>query len=239
MNTVEFSNEFDTQLNAYFIDSPFGKQGLPISLEFDEYEKSVFLTKAQEIFVSGAYMNKGQYNYEKSEYFRRLLNYLDVEKELECNGIKATFGVEYLFRLPKDVMFITFEQAKFKENKRCPNKTFVPIIPVRQDDIHKLLKNPFRGPSQDRVLRTDRGDGVIGLFSILELDKYILRYIRIPSPIILEDLPEELSINSINKKSECELNEIFHRYILDLAIEQAFQSRLTAAKVVSQAQPKQ
>ena len=50
MTTEEFSNEFDTLLNSY------GEN--PSTIELDEYEKSVFLTKAQEEIVIDLYSGK-------------------------------------------------------------------------------------------------------------------------------------------------------------------------------------
>ena len=49
MTTEEFSNEFDTLLNSYSNTEGFGKT--TNTIELDEYEKSVFLTKAQEDVV--------------------------------------------------------------------------------------------------------------------------------------------------------------------------------------------
>lgn len=52
--------------------------------------------------------------------------------------------------------------------------------------------------------------------------KYYLRYIRIPKPIILTDLRSEgLSIRGYNTESECELPEMMHREILQRAVELA------------------
>ena len=46
MTTQEFSDGFDTLLNSFGNTLTFGS-----TLTFDEYEKSVFLTKAQESIV--------------------------------------------------------------------------------------------------------------------------------------------------------------------------------------------
>ena len=47
MTNEEFSNEFDILIN-----------NINVGLEFDEYEKSVYLTKAQEEVVEGLYTGK-------------------------------------------------------------------------------------------------------------------------------------------------------------------------------------
>lgn len=52
--------------------------------------------------------------------------------------------------------------------------------------------------------------------------KYYIRYIRIPKPIILTDLRSEgLSIRGYDTESECELPEMMHREILQRAVELA------------------
>lgn len=52
--------------------------------------------------------------------------------------------------------------------------------------------------------------------------KYYLRYIRIPKPIILTNLRSEgLSIRGYDTESECELPEMMHREILQRAVELA------------------
>lgn len=55
MTNEEFSNEFDTLINS---NSTISLYGMELPLEFDEYEKSVFLTKAQEEIVEGLYTGK-------------------------------------------------------------------------------------------------------------------------------------------------------------------------------------
>lgn len=50
MNNAEFSNEFDTLLNSY--------NTAESSIELDEYEKSVLLTKAQEDLIISIYTGK-------------------------------------------------------------------------------------------------------------------------------------------------------------------------------------
>lgn len=59
MTTEEFSNEFDTLLNSYALSpNKYGMESSPLTIELDEYEKSVFLTKAQEDIVISLYNGK-------------------------------------------------------------------------------------------------------------------------------------------------------------------------------------
>ena len=54
---------------------------------------------------------------------------------------------------------------------------------------------------------------------------YIIRYVRRPTPIILTDLPNNLSIDGVSKEQECELNPILHMDILNKAFELAITTR--------------
>ena len=73
MTTEEFSNEFDILLNSYDTQELGKVQG---KLEFDEYEKSVFLTKAQEELVISIYdgKNLSGESFENTEEARRSLS---------------------------------------------------------------------------------------------------------------------------------------------------------------------
>jgi hypothetical protein len=111
MSTEEFSNEFDTLLSSYATEELFGK--VPNTIELNEYEKSVFLTNAQEEVIIDAYNGKGDFtdSYEKSEEIRRYLSslvktYTTKEKINNLTGISNNSS---FFQLPNDLFFITYE----------------------------------------------------------------------------------------------------------------------------------
>ena len=51
MTNEEFSNAFDTLINSYKHKSEFGDQSSLADVTIDEYEKSIFLTQAQDNIV--------------------------------------------------------------------------------------------------------------------------------------------------------------------------------------------
>lgn len=56
--------------------------------------------------------------------------------------------------------------------------------------------------------------------SAYNIDEYTIRYIKRPTPIILEDLaPYSLSINGETDELECNLNSSIHRSILNRAVD--------------------
>jgi len=75
MTCEEFSNEFDVLIDSYKRFKKFDSQEILDSIEFNEYEKSIFLTKAQEQVVISMYNGKNPFNdsFEKTEEIRTYL----------------------------------------------------------------------------------------------------------------------------------------------------------------------
>lgn len=229
MTCDEFSNEFDTLVNSYSTTNSFGKTSG--TLEFDEYEKSVFLTKAQEEVVVSLYNGKNPFgdSFEKTEETRRYLNEL-VKNYSTSTKKSVTGGVDeksVFFDLPVDLMFITYESVDLKDDSLgCHSNKNIQVIPVTQDEYHRLKKNPFRGKSYNRALRLDLGNNIVEIVSDYNIETYKIRYIRKPTPIVLVDLPSDVSIDDETRtKTECELNPVLHRTILERAVTLALRSR--------------
>lgn len=229
MNINEFSNQFDTLINAYSIAPKFGNVD---NLAFDEYEKSVFLTNAQEEIIIDIYSGKNIFgdSFEKTEEIRRYLSELieTYETDSKVFGYTGISKNSVFYEIPKDVWFITYESATLQDNRSgCFNGEEALIVPVTQDNFYKVQKNPFRGPSKTRILRLDNKGSIIELVSEFNISRYLLKYITKPSPIILTNLNDGLSINGINIETECKLNPVIHRAILERAVQMAIQSRVT------------
>lgn len=237
MTTTEFSQAFDAQIAAYN-DSP--AVGTAYNrLEFNEYEKSVFLTRAQDDLVLSYYSGKNSYNegFEYTEEIRRYLSSLVNTTELSpLSDQKHTQITKYkttVFKLPTEVWFITYEAVRLPSSESpCANKKIVEVIPVTQDELHKVVKNPFKGPTSNRALRLDIYDNKVQIVSTFEtIDKYIVRFVEEPSPIILEDLPDDTTIKSQTTEATCLLHPALHKAILDRAIQLALASKAMAGKV--------
>ena len=232
MTTEEFSNEFDTLLNSYSTTEVFGKT--PSTVELDEYEKSIFLTKAQEEIVIGTYNGKNQFgdSFESTEEIRRYLSsliktYITTDKKVEYIGLSKS---SVFFELPNDLWFITYEAVNLKDDGLgCINGENISVIPITQDEYHRIKKNPFRGTNERRALRLDLNNKVVEIISKYNIEKYLVRYLSRPAPIILTDLTDNLSINGISVKTECELNPVVHRAILERAVKLAIISRVPNA----------
>lgn len=231
MTVEELSSGFDTLVHSYTRFRDFDSKEPLDTIEFDEYEKSLYLTKAQEELVISLYNGKNPMGdtFEGTEELRRYLSPLIEEKELTpietSNG--KPLGIDSkskFFTLPDNLWFITYESVLLAEGK-CETHTTQDVYPVRQDEYHKIKKNPFRGANDRRALRLDLSENNIEIISKYEVAKYYLRYLRKVRPIVLEDMPNDLTVNGINEATDCELHESLHQRILELAVRMALQSK--------------
>lgn len=238
MTVQEFSDQFDTLVASYRRFKDFDKQELLDSIEFNEFEKSVFLSKAQEDIVKELYSDKyyGD-SFESSEKLRRELEVLVEQKEYPDDKTlqddsKVLADGKYthtIFKLPKDLLYIIYEQVQWDAFDNCLGVVIADVYPVTHDEYWRVRNNPFRGPNTKRVLRLDRGDTEVELVSAYSISNYTIRYIRKPSPIVLDYFPNE-TIDGVNTPQTCELNESLHRDILDRAVRLALISKNISVK---------
>ena len=239
MTTEDFSAQFDVLINSFALSSPNGIMLNPSDLQFDEYEKSVFLTKAQKDIVTGLYTGRriNGLSFEETEENRRYLEKLietvvkpvsEAVTTYETNH--TTVGEKtYVFNLPEQLMFITYEHVTLAdEADECFGGKTVLVTPVTQDTFYKINRNPFRGPNERKVLRLDFGNGQVELVSRYDIKEYVIRYLANPSPIILEDLTETpLEIDGQKEAMTCQLSEALHPLILETAVRTAILSKST------------
>ena len=290
MTTKEFSDQFDSLYNQqYYV--LFSMQN-PVAL--DEYEKSLYLTKAQENIVETLY--RAGYGipegFEKTEYARRMLQQLVMNTEgtlmndpSQFTGDRQVYAEHivpqikttedsYIFFLtdysdyvgssyPLGYYGIIYEQATFGGDDPCAAGKIADIVPVKHDDLHRILRNPFRGTSIRRVLRVDHSGEMLNpnstspedsnvsqvlggfraypveLISKYPIAKYFARVIRKPLPIILVSLDDDSpSIEGFKNKMECELNPAVHKTILEEAVKLALASK-TLNTIPAVPQPKE
>lgn len=223
MNVQEFSNSFDTLLQPYIAKEFFSEQN---NLAFDEYEKSIFLTKAQEQIVLELYQELEQ-SEEVRKYLSNLIktdNYAPVGEQDETlinNNFKS-----YKVDISNDILFMIYEQCTLSDENNCINNKIVSVVPTIHDDLDKVLKNPFKSPNSRKVIRLDF-DNKIELISKYNISNYKVRYLKKPNPIILVALEDNLSINNGDTKvSNGETNPILHERIVQRAVQLAVQSKV-------------
>ena len=221
MNIQEFSNSFDTLLQPYIAKESFSEQN---NLAFDEYEKSIFLTKAQEQIVLELYQELEQ-SEEVRKYLSNLIktdNYVPVGEQDETlinNNFKS-----YKVEISNDILFMIYEQCTLNDENNCINNKIVSVVPTIHDDLDKVLKNPFKSPNNRKVIRLDF-DNKIELISKYNVSNYKIRYLKKPNPIILVKL-EDLNIDKKQEVSNGETNPILHERIVQRAVQLAVQSKV-------------
>ncbi|MBQ7430739.1 MAG: hypothetical protein IJV29_18835 [Butyrivibrio sp.] len=127
------------------------------------------------------------------------------------------------------------EKAGWVWNK-AKVKTYV-IVPISYKEYDREMSKPYAQPLkkqawrlfQNQVTHFDISTELIPKFNVKESTGtsfiYKIRYVRRPQPIILEDLPNDLEIDGESKATECELNPIIHRDIMNKAVELAIATR--------------
>lgn len=235
MTCEEFSNNFSTLVSSYRRFKDFDNRENLDSVEFDEYEKSYFLTEAQEELVKSLYngRNASGESFESTEEMRRHLSNLVKEatpaEVTHSNGLPLGSNTHKFFTLPKDCWYITYEAVKVS-GLNCESLNPMDVYPVTQDDYNRTRRNPFRGANDRRALRLDLADGVVEIVCKYTVETYYLRYLRKPRPIVLKDMPNHLTVGGENKQSDCELHEALHQTILEMAVSRALQSKAASSK---------
>lgn len=221
MDVQELSNLFDTLLQPYITKDVLGEQN---TLAFDEYEKSIFLTKAQEQIVLELYQELEQ-SEENRKYLSNLIktgNYVPIGEQDETL-INNTFK-SYKVEIEDSVLFMIYEQCTLSDENNCINSRIVSVVPTIHDDLDKVLKNPFKSPNNRKVIRLDF-DNKIELISKYNISNYKVRYLKKPNPIILVKL-EDLNIDKKQEVSNGETNPILHERIVQRAVQLAVQSKV-------------
>lgn len=211
----EFSNRFDVVFDSITSNK---------APEIDTYEKSLFLTEAQNQIVIELYSGRNIQgtSFEATEELRAYLR--NLIKEAHLTG-DVSNNDSILYTLPDDCLFITNEEAVISDSKAgCLDGTSIGAVPITHDEITKALRNPFRKPTEDRVLRIDIGPKVIEVYSLYNIGSYNIKYVKKPKPIILDELEEGLTIDGLPGPSECELDSIMYGTIIDRAVRLAAMS---------------
>lgn len=213
MTTQEFSLEFDLMYNNISSNQAPG---------LSEYEKSLFLTQAQEALVLDIYSGKLGSSFESTEevtdYLSPLVKQATYTIKVEGKGLDSR---SVFFNIDTDIWFKTGEKAIIKdESLKCGNsiEREVDVVPVTQDTLYRTKNSPFRGPNERRILRLDCEANKVELISKYPIESYTIRYLSKPEPIILDNLPEGLTINGISTPQTCKLSSAIHRAILIRAV---------------------
>lgn len=194
MTNLELSNEFDVLYDNITSNKAPG---------LDEYEKSVFLTKAQDEIIKSYFnpkLNKSQEGFDGNERrpidfsmitrVRSFTNFYDKEFDSH-NNTKTVL-------LDEDIMIFVNEFADVTRDGNEADSVRLTVVPIDYNNYSKLMSKPYTRPLKYQAwrllfngkdTREKRVEIVIGPDDILK--KYTIRYIIKPYPILLVSLTED------------------------------------------------
>ena len=250
MTNEEFSNQLDTLLNSFNIQAGFGegsnKQG---GITLDEYEKSVLLTQAQDVIVKSYFdrtLNQQGQGFDDSSRrqvdFSSLIKvakykntdtnkgYLkhDDDKCYDDRGLLVDLGTD------KKILFILNERLEVA-NAKDEKKIYV-VVPINYREYDREMSKAYAQPLKKQAWRLfsnsatgyDIQSEIIPIYNSYNKNDsltYTIRYVKRPTPIILRDLPDGLTVDGVTEETECSLNPILHMDILNKAFELAITTR--------------
>ena len=237
MTTQEFSDQFDVLYNNIMSNQAPG---------LDEYEKSVFLTKAQYEIVKNYFnpkSNKNQEGFDDSPKrqvdFSKLMAVKTPAKFTTADYPKFDDRSQ-LFTMPADILFVLNETAvnftpvlPLTEPPVAQGGTerLINIIPISFEEYARIISKPYKQPLKNQGWRLFNGGDIdstthfvteIIIKSGTLIKDYRIRYVKRPKPIILTTLSDtNVSLDGLTAVTECELDPILHPEILQRAVELA------------------
>lgn len=226
MTSEEFNREFDVLYNNVASN---------MAPELNGYEKSVFLTEAQNQFVlrcfnhnidstDGGYDGSQKRQYDLSSITKvSIANPVIFSQNERMNFVSSD---AIIFKCPDDC-FLIVNESVFDDTLN----SYV-VKPINYQEYERLMGKPYKYPFKREAWRLttnafdDEYIEIIGRFKGEHIT-YKCRYVPILPPIIIEDLStlmSGLTINGYSEVTECILPEECHRTILELAVMRAKQA---------------
>lgn len=229
MTNQEFSDTFSVLYNNIASNQAPG---------LDEYEKSVFLTKAQNEIVLSYFdplKNKPQEGFDGNEKrqidFSMLMKLNTGTEYTGSNALKISYADNAkLFVLPTDILLIINEKIEVLNNNKTKNLI---VTPVTYKIFNTLMTKPFKRPIKNQAWRLNNStfetEGNTTTQAVVEIipgigdtiSNYVVRYIKRPQPIVLTTLEGDLKVGGVQDETPCELDPIIHDEILQRAVELA------------------
>lgn len=216
MTNKELAEEFDIFYNNISSNQAPG---------LDYYEKSIFLTRAQDDIIK-AYLsprgNKNMQGYDDSRLRQIDFSKITVtvewhqfqQAEFDTRPNSCSVYLNHDMLIPLNEKLIVYRNSKEKE---------LQVVPISYDEYSRLMSKPFKRPSKNEAWRlitdSDKMDLIIGPGD--ELVEFTIRYVRKPKPIILFDLDPGYTIEGLGTAQECELDSVLHHELVQRAVELA------------------
>ena len=225
MTAIEFSDQFDVMYNNIMSNAAPG---------LNEYEKSVFLTKAQDEVVKNYFNPKG--NKYQEGFDGSAKRQIDFSKLMKSSSISlSTSNTSFDARakvgtLPPDVLVVINEVITLTSGG-SPAGTRQ-VIPITYEEYTRLMSKPYKEPLKNQAWRLITGqtsaatiEVIINNNDIAKSPAYKIRYVRKPNPIVVANLAsavgDGVSVGGVSVMTECEHDASIQQEIVQRAVELA------------------
>lgn len=219
MTNLEFSREFDILYNNITSNQ---------APSLNSYEKSVFLTEAEEQYQQELVSGIGG---KDNNRILAILSPFITRREYTPSELQSdTFSFEKrgvnsvsIVSEDKDNVLAILRESAMCHDENCASHP-CNVYPVKEDEVNHILLNPFRF-NKNIVLRVDEYATSNARYKRTliykgSLDSYTIVYVRPCKPIVLFDKNNDydLSVNEVDYENSCEFPASAHRRILELAV---------------------
>ena len=227
MSAEEMDNMFDVLYNNITSNQAPG---------LNAYEKSIFLTKAQDEILKNYFNPKSKGNNVQEGFDGSVKRQVDFSMLTKVATITQSDSGDALFDprtnsksiiLPDRMMYAINEMVFVGRNmsgSTVPIPITLQVIPIKFDEYSRLMCKPYKRPLKYQAWRLinnatkNKADIIIGPGDTFT--SYVIRYIERPTPIVVSDL-DGLTIEDKTGTTECMLDPILHEEILQRAVELA------------------
>ena len=227
MSAEEMDNMFDVLYNNITSNQAPG---------LNAYEKSIFLTKAQDEILKNYFNPKSKGNNVQEGFDGSVKRQVDFSMLTKVATITQSDSGDALFDprtnsksiLLPDRMMYAINEMVFVEREMSGSTVPIPVtlqvIPIKFDEYSRLMCKPYKRPLKYQAWRLinnatkNKADIIIGPGDTFS--SYVIRYIERPTPIVVSNL-DGLTIEDKTGTTECMLDPILHEEILQRAVELA------------------
>lgn len=252
MTIEDFSNSFDTLLNSYAFKSDYGDSGSALDIILDEYEKSVFLTLAQEQIVRellGDMSTRALTSLEENKILNLGLTSLLQVKEIGVSSLKYSERGSHAYSLNENKIdtfassLAILDEVMYSIDSKT--RSSYTVIPISFAEYQAKRSKPYGGPNRRHAWRVKTSGTVADSEELLIVTpeslgepptkwKYQCTYIAVPDPIILTTLGNGLNINDKTAVAGCTLPVALHYAILERAVNLAIKAKADKLAVARQ-----
>lgn len=196
----------------------------------NSYEKSVFLTKGQEEIVKNYFTAQSKGNMLGQGFDDSLKRQTDLSMLVTVDECSLVEGMDdykidgrgSVWKVPVETFVLLNEVITTTDH------SLLQLLPLRYDEYTRLMQKPYKRPLKNQAWKlqvnaVSSNDKYVEIIpnTGVQIDTYKIRYVKHPSPIILEDLEDGYSINGQVTAQTCKLDPNIHDDILTRAAELA------------------